>query len=87
MISTGLFGLSISLWIPSFTRMVFEASTEETRAITYAKVDSLRYLFGTPASVIGGNLYDLVWTGLPFMIGVLMISVNLGIEYKMFPDI
>jgi len=85
--STALFGLSISLWIPAFTRMVFEASTEETRAITYAKVDSLRYLFSTPGSVVGGYLYDNVWTGLPFLIGITLISSDLVLEYKLFPDV
>ena len=85
--STALFGLSISLWIPAFTRMVFEASTEETRAITYAKVDSLRYLFSTPGSTVGGFLYDNIWTGLPFIIGITLISTDLVLEYKLFPDV
>lgn len=85
--STALFGLSISLWIPAFTRMVFEASTEETRAITYAKVDSLRYLFSTPGSTIGGFLYDNVWAGLPFIVGLTLILTDVVLEYKLFPDI
>lgn len=87
MISTGLFGLSISLWIPAFTRMIYEASTEETRAITYAKVDSLRYLFSTPGSLIGGQLYDNLWIGLPFLLGIALISADLYLEYKLFPDV
>ncbi len=87
LISTGLFGLSISLWIPAYTRMIFEASSEATRAVTYSKVDSLRYLFSTPTSYIGGYLYDNILNILPFTVGIALITIDLALEYKMFPDI
>ena len=87
LVSTGLFGLSISLWIPAFTRMIYEASTESTRAVTYSKVDSLRYLFSTPMSYVGGYLYDNIHHALPFIVGILLIGTDLLLEYEMFPDV
>ena len=67
--------------------MIFEASTEKTRSITYAKVDSLRYLFSTPASSIGGFLYDNIFFGAPFILGILLISTDLYLENRLFPDV
>ena len=86
-LATSLFGLSISLWIPAFNRMIYEASTEETIAITYSKVDSMRYLFSTPMAYIGGWMYESIWIGAPFIVGIALIAADVILEYRMFPDV
>jgi len=86
-VNAALFGLSISLWIPAFTKIVYEASDEETRALTYSKVESLRQLASTPAGQVGGFLYDSVSYAAPFALGLGMIVSTIILEYKLFPDV
>ncbi len=86
-INAALFGLGISLWIPAFTRVIFEASSEETRALTYSKVESFRQIASTPAAHLGGNLYDNVDPVAPFALGLGLIIATIYLEYKLFPDV
>ncbi len=87
LINAALFGLSISLWIPAFNRVVFEASTQETRALTYSKVDSFRYLASTPAAQIGGMMYEGLDPASPFILGIALVAIDIYLEYRLFPDV
>ena len=76
LIAQGIWGLSISTWIPSLMSYIAGISDETSMAGSLGKVSAIRGLLSFPAPTVGGILYDkfgLAGPILPTIFGTILV--------------
>jgi len=78
LIAQGIWGLSMSTWVPSLMSYIAEKSDERSRAGSMGRISAVRGMLSFPAPTVGGILYDkfgLTGPVLPTILGGLLIIV------------
>jgi len=76
LIAQGIWGLSMSTWIPSLMSYIVERSDDRSRAGSLGRINAVRGILSFPAPTVGGILYDkfgLLGPILPTIAGGLIV--------------